>query len=268
MIVADTISPGSKELLRDQDIGYWDRGGSLYLKLPWALFYLDRPQPRPTARKLHSLYRGSAAQVLHALLVEPSRLWHVNELAVRAEVSLSRAHEVLSELEQHLWVEKRGRGPAAVRALTDPGALLDSWADAHSLKEYTFHAYHGWGQSPNSLRSAVVAALGLRQIPYALTLTSGAERIAPFVIGNDRLTLLVQDHPALNQVTDFAGLSPVDDGENVALLVTRQRAPLLFRQTSGSLQVASTVQIYLDLWASPQRGKEQARHLRAERLPY
>jgi len=268
LIVADALSPGGKEMLRDRGIGYWDRGGSLYLKLPWALFYVDRPQPRSSSRKLRSLYRGSAAQVVHALLVEPSRLWHVNELAERAEVSVSRVHEVLSELEQHLWVEKRGRGPTAVRALVDPGALLDSWAEAHSLKEYVLRLYHGWSQSPTSLRSSVIAALGLRQIPYALTLTSGAEHIAPFVIGNERLTLLAQDHPALSQATDWAGLSPVDEGENVVLLVTHQRAPLLFRQSVGSLQVASTVQLYLDLWVSPRRGKEQARHLRAERLPY
>ena len=102
-------------------------------------------------------------------------------------------------------MEKRGQGPAAVRKLLDPGALLDSWADAHSLKEYTFRAHPGWSQSPNSLRSAVVAALDLRQIPYALTLTSGAGRIALFVTGSERLTILVQEHPALNHATDFAG---------------------------------------------------------------
>lgn len=62
--------------------------------------------------------------------------------------------------------------------------------------------------------------------------------------------------------------SPANSGDNLALLVTRQRAPLLFRQTIDAVQVAGTVQLYLDLWASPRRGKEQAQHLRAERLPY
>jgi len=268
MIVANALSPGSRELLRREGIGYWDRSGSLYLKLPWALFYVDRPQPPAAMRQLRSLYRGSAAQVVHALLTEPARPWHVQELAARAEVSVSRAHAVLTQLEQHLWVEKRGKGPAAVRALVDPGALLDSWADVHSLQEYAVRPYYGWSQSPLSLRSTLAGVLERHQIPYALTLASGAELIAPFITGNARMTALAQDHPALGQATEEAGLAPVEDGENVALLVTRQRAPLLFRQAIDSLQVASTVQLYVDLWASPGRGKEQARHLRAERLPY
>ena len=268
MVVSDAISPGGKELLRSRGVGYWDRSGSLYLQLPGALFYVDRPAARATPRRLRSLYRGSAAQVLHALLLEPGRTWHVQELAARAEVSISRVHEVFSALEQHLWLEKRGRGPAAVRTLIAPGALLDNWAEAHSLKEYGMRLFHGWSQSPSSLRSAVTVALDQYQVPYALTSVPGAELVAPFVTGNDRLTLIVQDHLALDQVAADAGLSPVDDGENVCLLVTRARAPLLFRRSIDSLQVASTVQLYLDLWASPRRGKEQARHLRAERLPY
>ncbi len=268
MIAADAISPGGRELLRREGVGYWDRSGSLYLKLPWAVFYVDRPQPRQEPRVLRSLYRGSAAQVLHALLLESERLWHVQELAERAEVSVSWVHSVLSQLEQHLWVEKRGSGPRAVRAVVEPGALLDSWAEAHSLKEYSFRLFHGWSQSPAALRSGVTAALDRHAIPYALTLTSGAELIAPFVTGSERLTLLVQDHPAIEQATEEAGLTPVDDGENVALLLTKARAPLLYRQSIDGFQVASTVQLYLDLWASPRRGKEQARHLRAQRLPY
>ena len=48
----------------------------------------------------------------------------------------------------------------------------------------------------------------------------------------------------------------MDDGENIVLMTTRDRCPLMFRQ-----QVEN-------LWAWPRRGKEQARHLRITRLPY
>src|SRR6185312_8156542 len=87
MIVADAISPGGRDRLRREGIGYWDCSGSLYLKLPHALFYLDRPRGRQAPRVLRNLYRGSSAQVLHALLIEPTRAWHVQELALQAGVS-------------------------------------------------------------------------------------------------------------------------------------------------------------------------------------
>ena len=89
MIVADAISAGGMELLRREGVGYWDRSGSLYLKLPWALFYVDRPRQRSTPPRLRNIYRGSAAQVLHTLLLDPARSWHVKDLAERSEVALS-----------------------------------------------------------------------------------------------------------------------------------------------------------------------------------
>jgi hypothetical protein len=268
VIIASAISPGGRELLRHQGIGYWDRSGSLYLKLPSAMFYIEKPQQTQAPRTLRGLYRGSAAQVLHALLLEPRRAWHVNELALQAKVSTARTYWVLTELERHLWVEKRGSGPETTRHLVDPGALLDSWADAHSLKEYSFYSFYGWSQSPPKLRSSVTSALDRHEIPYALTLTSGAELVAPFAVGNERLELLVQDHREIEDAAKEAGLKLVDAGDNVAFLLTKERSPLLFRQQIDGMQVASTIQLYLDLWASPRRGKEQAKHLRAERLSF
>ncbi len=48
----------------------------------------------------------------------------------------------------------------------------------------------------------------------------------------------------------------------------RERSPLLFRQRVHDAWVASDVQLYRDLWAWPRRGREQAAHLRAERLTF
>ena len=155
-----------------------------------------------------------------------------------------------------------------MRALVEPGALLDSWAEAHTLKDYSFRLFYGWSQSPAKLRAAVMDALDRRGIPAALTLTAGAELVAPFAVGNERLELLVQDHPVVEEASLEAGLRPVEDGENVAFLLTKERSPLMFRQQIDGVQVASPIQLYLDLCASPRRGKEQAKHLRAERLSF
>ena len=73
---------------------------------------------------------------------------------------------------------------------------------------------------------------------------------------------------AFDEAAATSGVRPVDDGENVVLMATRDRCPLMYRQQVENLWVVSNVQLYLDLLASPRRGKEQARHLRATRLPY
>lgn len=270
LVAAPALSPGSRELLRRQGIGYWDRSGSLYLQLPWALYYVDRPPPKGDKRRLQSVYRGRTAQVLHALLLGPDRWWGVRELAAHAEASPYTVHRVFTFLEDQLWVEKRGTGPGpgVVRRLVEPGQLLDAWAEAHSLGEYKPHRFHAWAQSPAALRRAVTAALERAQAEYALTLAPGADLVAPFSTESGQVALLVPASSDAEELAARAGLRPVDEGETVTFFVTRDRSPLLFRRRVHDCWVASDVQLYLDLWAWPRRGKEQARHLRAERLPY
>lgn len=270
LLAVPSLSPGSRALLRREGIGYWDSGGSLYVRLPWALFYVDRPAPKGAQRRATAVYRGRSAQVLHALLLEPERWWGVRELAAHAEVSPYTVHQVFTFLEAQLWAEKRGEGPGpgVVRRLTEPGALLDAWAQAHSLKAYVAHHFHAWTPSPAILREQVTKVLHSHGVEYGLTLASGAALVAPFGTETDRLTLVVPASVSIAGVADAAGLRPVDNGESIVLYATRNWSPLLFRRRINDTWVVSDVQLYLDLWDYPKRGKEQARHLRTERLGY
>lgn len=51
MLAADSISPGAKELLRRERVGYHDRGGSLYLPAPGIYLFIDKPPPEKLARR-------------------------------------------------------------------------------------------------------------------------------------------------------------------------------------------------------------------------
>ena len=96
------------------------------------------------------------------------------------------------------------------------------------------------------------------------------ELVAPYATGPSRFWALVSSSTAgrLDAIAREAQLQPVDDGESVSLLMTDERSPLLFRRQVRDTWVASDIQLYLDLWAWPQRGKDQARHLRAERIGF
>jgi hypothetical protein len=270
MLAAPAISAASRELLQRDKVAYWDAGGSLYIELPWALYWIDRPVPSGRQRVLRNVYRGSAAQVLHTLLLEPGRSWHVTQLAERAQVSVSTVHQVCTVLEAQLWMDKAGKGPRAVRRLSNPGALLDAWADAHLLTNYAARRFHRWMREPAELLYGVTGALDRAGVEYALTLSSGAALVAPHLMPSEQVWVLLSanDATALGGVVQASDLQPVDEGETVTFLLTRQRSPLLFRRHVWEYSVASDVQLYLDLWAWPRRGKEQAKHLRAERLGY
>ncbi|PZP57059.1 MAG: hypothetical protein DI604_35065, partial [Delftia acidovorans] len=124
LLVAESISPGAKELLRSERVGYYDSGGSLYLPAPGAYLYIDKPPPKALAKSVRTLFTGRRAQVLHALLVRHQKWFGVTELAQQATVSPATASQVLTELERFDWLVARGQGPGKERHLREPAALL------------------------------------------------------------------------------------------------------------------------------------------------
>lgn len=270
IVVAPAISATSRDLLRAHGVAYADAGGSVYIDLPWAFYWVDRPAPAATQRSVRNVYRGSAAQVLHALLLEADRAWHVSALAERAQVSVSTAHQVCRFLEDQLWMEQQGKGPRSVRLLREPGKALEAWANVHALNAYSAQRFYRWTRDPAELTRTVTMLLDNAGIDYALTLSSGAQFVAPHVTDLERLWVLVPKAalPHVDALVQQHALEPVEDGEVITLFVTDERAPFLFRQQVQGSWVASDVQLYLDLSAWPRRGKEQAKHLRAERLTY
>jgi len=268
MLIASSLPRSSREYLRQQKIAYADSGGSLYLPLPQALFYVDKPVPRQAPREARNIYKGNTTRVLHLLLSQPQRAWHVSDLAKEAGVSRSTVHQVFQVLENQLWMEGQGKGPELVRTLTEPGSLLNAWREEHSLKQYEARSFYCYAKSEAMLRHAVTAALEHANRDYALTSSSGAELVAPFVTNVERVSVLIPQGLPLDGVIQEAKLEPVEEGSNVTFLLSKGDAPLLLRRQLDGVSVASDVQLYLDLWASPARGKEQAEHLRRERLSF
>jgi len=268
LVVAPMLSESSRAFLQEKNLSYCDAGGNVYLKLPWVFILVDRPRQETEKRRTRNLFRGASGQVLHLLLSDPEHPWHVQEVARRVGVAPSTAHQVLSTLEREAIVESTGRGPSLVRRLCDPGTLLTSWAEAHSLKEYKPHSYYRWMQSPGQLRDLVAKELDLRNISNALTLSSGAELSAPHATGVDQLNILLPQDAPLGEIAEATKLKPVTEGGNVTFLLTKEKAPLMLRRQIDGVRVASDIQLYLDLYALPARGREQAAHLRRERLQF
>jgi DNA-binding transcriptional regulator YhcF (GntR family) len=267
LIVSQAISPGARKLLQDEGIGYFDAGGSLYLPFSDGIYFIDRPAPA-LERKLQNIYEGKSSQVLHILLSNPEREWHVTELAEEAEVSPYTVHHVFTNLEKQSIVERHGKGPESVRILKKARDLLNAWEENYSYKHYKFLNFYKWSQSTDSLRDEIAETLESRKINYALTLASGAQLVAPFITGSEKLYFIVEESMELDDAIGAAGLEPVEDGALVTFMTTRSRAPLLNRQKIRDLYVASDVQLYLDLSKWKARGREQAEHLRWERLKF
>jgi hypothetical protein len=162
ILVAESISPGAKELLRAQRVGYFDSGGSLFLPARGVYLYIDKPPPKSLERSTRTLFSGRRAQVLHALLVRHRAWFGVTEIAEEAQVAPSTASEVLSQLDRFDWLESRGQGPGKERHLRQPGALLDEWVNQQTVvRPPPMRRYYLPGLKTDVLSAAAVAKFEL-----------------------------------------------------------------------------------------------------------
>ena len=269
LLVAESISPGAKALLRDAHVGYYDSGGSLYLSAPGAYFYIDKPPPKTFARSVRSLFSGRCAQVLHALLVQHRDWFGVKELAQRAMVSSATASQVLTELERFDWLVSRGLGPSKERFLREPAALLDAWVQQlASIRPPDLRRYYVPATKADSLLDRVGEVFDAHDAGYAISYEAAAQRYSPFLSSVSQVRARLLIGASADAAIGDLGARVVNEGANLVIIEAKSPGDLLFRERVGGIWLASPVQVYLDLLRGEGRSKEMAGHLRKERIGF
>jgi hypothetical protein len=268
-LVAQSISPGAKELLRNARVGYYDSGGSLFLPVANIYVYVDKPPPKSLSRSIRSVFSGRRAQVLHAILVRHREWFGVTETANRAQVSPATASQVLTELERFDWVVSRGQGPAKERILQEPGALLDAWVNQLTvMRPLSMRRYFVPSVRAKGLVEKFAEACAANKAEYAITHEAAGQRYAPFLSIVSQVRCRLLDGPAADRALGMLDARLVDQGANLAIIEVKSPGELLFREFVNGVWLASAVQVYLDLMRSEGRAREMAKHLRHERIGF
>ncbi|OMG71182.1 hypothetical protein [Burkholderia ubonensis] len=268
-LVAESISPGAKELLRSERVGYYDSGGSLYLPAPGAYLYIDKPPPKALAKSVRTLFTGRRAQVLHALLVRHQSWFGVTELAQQAMVSPATASQVLTELERFDWLEARGQGPSKERYLREPTALLDAWAkELAIIRPPTLRRYYVPGTKAGTLVARIGQVFDAHNVQYAVSHEAAAQRFAPFLSNVSQVRIRVLIGADADAAIGDLAARVVNEGANLGVIEATSSGELLFRERVDGLWLASPIQIYLDLLRGEGRSKEMAEHFRKERISF
>jgi hypothetical protein len=268
LLVAESISPGAKELLRSERVGYYDSGGSLFLPAPGAYLYIDKPPPKTLAKSVRALFSGRRAQVLHALLVRHQDWFGVTELAQQAMVSPATASQVLTELERFDWLVARGQGPSKERYLREPTALLDAWTKQLSaVRPPTLQRYYVPGTKAD-LAARIGQVLDAHDVQYAMSHEVAAQHYAPFLSNVSQVRAWVLIGADADAAIGDLGARAVNEGANLAIIEAKSTGELLFRERVGGLWLASRIRIYLDLLRGEGRSKEMAEHFRKESIGF
>ena len=268
-VVAQSISPGAKELLRQERVGYYDSGGSLFLPAGSIYIYVDKPPSKSLSKSIRSLYSGRRAQVLHAILMRHCEWFGVKEIAEKARVSPATASQVLTELERFDWVVSRGQGPSKERQLQEPGALLDEWAkQLPVMRPLAMRRYFVPSVRAEGLVEKFAEACAANKADYAITHEAAGQRYAPFLSTVSQVRCRLMAGASADGALGVLDARIVDRGANLAVIEVKSSGELLFREMVDGAWLASPVQVYLDLVRGEGRAREMAKHLRDERIGF
>jgi len=261
VFIAPYISDRTSEILRDAGIGYVDLAGNCLLSL--GDVYVERSaskNPFKDTRSRASVFAPKSSRVLRVLLEEPDREWQVQEIAEAASISIGLASRMKTALLDREWLTVESTG---VR-LIDPEAILRAWAENYDYKINEVRSYYSL-EEPAQTEERITAYCQEEGIGYSFSGFSGARLRSPRV-RYSRVTAYVES--SWDRVAQSVGLKEVDSGPNTLLLKPYDDGVFYGSETLYGAQVASSVQLYLDLSSMTGRGEEAAEEiLRKELLP-
>jgi len=259
VLAAPYVGPRGRAACREAGVGYLDLAGNC--RLVFDQVFIERlgaPNPSVERRPLRSIFAARASRVLRVLFTEPRRAWQVQQLARQARVSLGLAFKVKQRLLDLEYARETGDGIELARAED----LLRDWAAADLPQKREQLDCYAPGE-PAEIEAALRDYCQARDIRVALTLFSGAARVAPFT-RYARSAAYVDADPAT--VARALGWKPVPSGANATLLAAPDEGVWYGLQQVGEDPVVSDVQLYLDLVAAKGRGEEAATFILEQRL--
>lgn len=259
VVGAPYISGDAARICKENGIGYTDLAGNCFLN--FDQIYIERknfPNPNVERRPLRSLFTPKSSRILRAMLCNPKRAWQVQEIAKETEVSLGLVFKVKQRLFDLEYAKEEDRKIS----LSRPMPLLEKWAESYSFRKNRIYDYFGFGEL-SELEGNIAEYCRKKKIPYALTLFSGAARVAPFARYGRGFVYVAE---RIQEVAKSAGLKEVSSGPNLSILEPYDQGVFYGSREIGRLSVACDIQLYLDLVGYRGRGEESANFLLKQRI--
>lgn len=263
VFAAPYIGERSREICKSEGIGFVDLLGDAYLEFGSVLIDRTSASGRPTERRsLRSLFAKKSTRVIRALLQAPSEPTSLTKLAAATSMSLAGVYFVVDRLETKGFVTRDNRRLITV---TEPRRLLLEWAQNWSVERSRVTRCFSFEKSPELLIPKISDAAKGLGLDYALTGMAGASMVAPFVRYDDIWFYVDGDK---NRFIEALDLRPVSSGANAVILEPYDEGVFMgAREITGS-RVVSDIQLFVDLYAYPARGQEQAMHLMEKAIKF
>lgn len=253
VVVSEFVSDRTRELLRENNIGFIDLTGNIRLVLSEPGLFIETTgagqNPKPEKREASSLKAVKAGRLARAL-IEQRAVMGVRELATKTELDAGYVSRLFSFLDDEALITRVGRGRLES---VDWTKLLERWgADAPLSARGRVTTF----VAPRGL-TGVLELLRKTSQPYAITGSFAANRIAPIAPAR-LLTLYARDVAAL---VNELGLRPADAGANVQFVEPADEEVFRGVRTDDGLRYAALPIVAIDLLDGPGRAPSEGEEL-------
>lgn len=263
IIVAPYISERGRQICKENNVGFIDLAGNCYLRFNNVLIEkTGKNNIKKEKKVLRKLFSPKSTRIIRTLLQQPKKDWTLKDLSTSSNISIGQAYKVVEALESNEYIRKTKERKIE---LTKAGELLDAWANSYAFSKNKTYTYYSFEKNPTRLMQKISNTAKQHKLKYAMTMHSGASLIAPFVRFTDVYFYFMGD---VEEWVERLGLKPVEFGGTVHLMEPFDEGVFYRWQTVNNLQVVSNIQLYIDLYNYPTRGREQAEFLRKEKIGY
>lgn len=253
-----------RERLRREGTSYIDLSGAVFLQAPGL--YLDRADLPPVPDLEHGKkgadpYADRGSRVVRALLMAPrAQRWSTQMLGREAEVDTATASRVVRELRRRelLLDDSPGQGRRSSIWVPDARRLIEDWARAYSWEDNPLLRLAAPVGTPRQfVRRLAKLLAGTR---WALTLQAGASELAPHA-AFDLIHVYIDPERDLRRLAFEEGWEASPSGRLCLMHPVYTESVWSHSGSVEGVPVVSPLQLVLDLWHYPVRGREQAQHL-------
>lgn len=263
VLAAPYLSPERQALCREAGVYFMDLSGNV--SIAHRSFYVERigfPNQYPEKRQRRDPFSDKASLILREMLKDPKRQWGIRELAERIGVDPGYVSRIAKSLTESGYAVRAG-GKLRIRS---PKEILDDWVRAYDLKRNEHHRFFFLASDVKSILRRLQEIDIPQKCKYALSIQAGAGLVAPHAVYKE-VHMYVGDGEGIKYFKKELDLKDADQGANLVLMRPYYKYSVFYNnQVVEGLRIVSDIQLYLDLYRYPVRGREQAEHLYDKRL--
>jgi hypothetical protein len=255
IVVAPYLSPRTRELLEDYNVGQTSPAGGMQITLSNPALFLWEPGPTrdpwaaPRGQPLRSLRGGVAGRVVRALCdFRPP--YGVQELAERCSTPIASVSRVLSLLDREALIT---RAPGGAVIDVQWAELIRRWTEDYAFAKANVTATY---LEPRGL-SALLDKLRQTDLRYAVSGSMAASVLAP-IAAPRLLSIYVEQLPAAARTL---GLRAAERGANVMLAESFNPVAFERLQQADDIMYAAPSQVAADLLTGPGRSPAEGEAL-------